>query len=159
MNIIFEGADNSGKSTLAAFIAQRLGRPLIHSGGPPKYPGEMRDRIRNFASLDGVVFDRHPCVSQRMYGRIRKEDSEGIDEDMLIEFYDSRPLFVYCHHRGLSSHQVKDHETLAHVAAVEAHHLRIAEAYDQWAHNRAQVHYRVGDSMHLILNLVKGALA
>lgn len=154
MNIIIEGPDNSGKSTLARYIASHVPRPILFSEGPEKFPGEINDRIRRYERYRNVIFDRHPCVSQPIYGKIRRNTE--VEHELLLRFYDARPLFIYCRGRGLETHVVKDHDTPEHVEAVNRNHEWLCRQYDEWAVQHAHIWYRVGDSMERVLNLVRG---
>jgi adenylate kinase family enzyme len=65
MNIVIEGPDNSGKSTLAREIARCTGKQLISSNGKPQ---DIPARIEAMPmSATDAVFDRHPCVSDLIY--------------------------------------------------------------------------------------------
>lgn len=156
MNIVLEGPDNSGKSTLASFLAAHIRRPIVASEGPDQYPGEINDRIRRYEYFRGVIFDRHPCISQPIYGRYRS--ATEVDQRLIHRFMDSRPLFIYCRGRDLANHVEKKVDTPEHLASVKANHSMICRAYDEWAVQHAHLWYRVGDNMHQLLNLVQGAI-
>lgn len=156
MNIVLEGPDNSGKSTLARYLNARTGRPIILSEGPEKHPGEINERIRRYEGFRGVIFDRHPVVSQPIYGRFRSNTE--VDRELVLRFYDSRPLFIYCRGRSLEGHVEKSHDTSEHMALVNLNHDAMCRHYDEWAKDHAHIWYRVGDSMERIVNLVLGAI-
>src|SRR4051812_3455357 len=93
MQIVLEGPDNAGKSTLAAFLSERLGIPVKHSGGPSKHPGEVNERARAFGADDSdLIYDRHPCVSQNLYQDALQTQGEYVDQRHLDAFYESKPL-------------------------------------------------------------------
>ncbi|OXE37527.1 MAG: hypothetical protein CGW95_01025 [Phenylobacterium zucineum] len=154
MAIIVEGIDNSGKSTLARLIAKRLGLLLVESEGPPKYPGEMNARVERYFSMPGpLLFVRHPCVSQVIYGKLRGEE-DSISADLVREFYNQQHLFIYCDPlgRGLEGHVVKDeHDSPAHLKAIEDKYSNLLAMYRDWAINRAHMFYRIGDSMDRVV--------
>lgn len=157
MNIVFEGPDNSGKSTLARYVANHVKKNIILSEGPDKYPGEINERILRYEQLRGVIFDRHPCVSHPIYSSFRT--ITPIKPELLLRFYDSKPVFIYCRARGLEGHVIKDHiDTADHLESITTNADGIARMYDEWATHHALIWYRVGDSMERILDLVQGYL-
>lgn len=75
MMIIIEGADGAGKSTLVE--AFRLHSPryfwALRSSGPPKDETKVLDALLWFAKRPSefdLVFDRHPAISEFIYGPI-----------------------------------------------------------------------------------------
>jgi thymidylate kinase len=148
MNIVLEGIDNSGKSTLANLLSARLERVVVHSGGPEKYEGEFRSRVLSFLECKAVIFDRHPCVSERIYGPIRERtlltpDLEGL-------FYSTNPLIVYCRpFNRLQGHIVKERDTVQHLEQVKQNYDEILNRYEQWALARAHIIHR-GDALRTI---------
>lgn len=160
MILILEGPDNSGKSTLAAHLSEALAIPITSSEGPEKYPGEINERLRRYHedSRKLMIFDRHPAISQLIYGSFREGGAHGVDPDLVQQLYNRDPLIIYCHGRSLSGHVIKDHDSAAHRASVARYHEEICQQYDAWAAEKAHIHYRVGDSMERVLQLVKGVL-
>jgi len=71
--IVVEGVDNSGKSTLIKALQVVFPeRPVQGSEGPPKYKGEMDERVARYIMQPAnTIYDRHPCVSQPIYGTMR----------------------------------------------------------------------------------------
>ena len=63
MNIILEGPDSTGKSTLARIIAQHVPLSIQPGAGPPQSPEEIIARGKWYLTLDNKIFDRHPCRS------------------------------------------------------------------------------------------------
>lgn len=156
MAIIIEGPDNSGKSTLARIVAKRFGLQLIESEGPPRYPGELIHRIERYNALPRPLFVRHPCVSQPIYSRLRKERSDGIPTDMLTEFYNTNHFFIYCDpgNRGMSGHVEKEGiDTLEHLRAVHENYVDLLIAYRKWALTRADLLFRIGDNIDRVLRV------
>lgn len=147
MNILLEGFDGGGKSTLARYLAEMFNMTVQSSEGPPKYPGEIHDRIARYSKLNNTIFDRHPCVSQVIYGHVRGNTTDMPTADEVQAFYAGRPVLVYCRSLALDGHIVKDHDTPEHLAMVEQNRKIIIDLYDQWALQRANFIYRIGDSM------------
>lgn len=155
MNIIIEGHDNAGKSTLAGEVARALGRKVISSEGPEKYPGELIERVRRYSIEQEVVFDRHPCVSDLIYSEGRGRPSPLTRELADLHLYSKKVLIIYCdpRDRGLSRHIAKDHDTQEHLAMVSEKYQIILNAYREWAIDKAHVVYRIGDDVSRIIRI------
>lgn len=155
--IVVEGADNAGKSTLIqALLTVLPGWAVQGSEGPPKYPGEMNERVRSYLGRDRrVVYDRHPCVSQPIYGQMRSH-KDDIDPLLIKAFYDQRPLFIYCHGRNMVGHQFNEGtDSAEHLAAVENSYAILLDGYTQWAAQHAFLSYRIGDSVSRLVKTVE----
>jgi predicted HAD superfamily Cof-like phosphohydrolase/adenylate kinase family enzyme len=159
MNIILEGHDNSGKSTLALFLAKRLRMTIHSSEGPERYPGEMIERLTRYDALDNVIFDRHPCISEPIYS-ISRGNKCVLPTEVIMDFYSKRKnLFIYCDplNRGLGGHlrkdpaSGKDYDTDDHVNAIVSNYESILHKYRTWAIENAQMVYRVGDDPYDVL--------
>ena len=155
MNIVIEGPDNSGKSTLAKMIASYTGRTIVSSEGPEKFPGEIDQRITRYFGYRDVIFDRHPVVSQAIYCDI--VGTSEVDRSLAMRFYDECPIMVYCVGRPLVGHVRKAHDTDQHLFAITEAHDIVCARYDQWALLNARIIYRVGDRMSDVASLIKGA--
>lgn len=92
--IILEGPDLSGKSTIGNRISSICDIPIHHSGGgPPQGLLDILQRVIN--TSDHVLLDRHPCISEQVYGHIR-----GItlmsDEFMDRILTEQQPTIIFC---------------------------------------------------------------
>lgn len=94
--VIFEGADASGKSTLARKLSRDSGRDLFLAGGKPKDDKQMWEMIgEQKLALDvGKLVDRVSCISQQVY-------REGLfmRDDLVAEtkrFLNDGHVLVYC---------------------------------------------------------------
>lgn len=143
INIVLEGPDASGKSTLAAYLANHLQRTIIPSEGPEKHPGEINERVRRYQIHKGVIFDRHPCVSQPIYGLLA--ENTPIDQELLDEFYSSSPILIYCSGGSFDKHEATEHDTADHLKAVEENYDRLARLYESWAVKHASYNYILGE--------------
>lgn len=162
MHIILEGPDNAGKSTLAMRLATELKRQVIQSEGREKYPGEINERVKRYINdyrTQPSIFDRHPVVSQEIYALVKS--NTPVDNLLSVEFYNSRPLFVYCRAkptRGMVGHVAKAYDEPDYLKTIEDTYPRLVKAYDDWALNHAHFVYRIGDNMVQLSNAIKGAL-
>lgn len=156
MNIVLEGPDNAGKSTLAKLLAMELKKSVYASGGPEKYPGELLLRVEKYRELQNVIFDRHPCVSDIIYGRFRERRSTlaGQHEGL---FYAEPPLMIYCDplDRGMSGHVEKAHDSSEHVGMVHHRYDAILSLYRHWGISRAHIIYRIGDDPQRIVKFCR----
>ncbi len=151
MQIIVEGPDGSGKSTLVKTLASHTGWKVIVGEGPEKEPGEMVTRIKrllkeaiyreNYSGAP-VIYDRHSCVSHPIYSQFTPVTN--IPEIFTDQLYDLKNLIIYCRAPGveLTNHVVKEHDTPEHLEAIEKSHREILQAYDSWALKRAHLIYR-----------------
>ena len=151
MIIVIEGPDGSGKSTLALKLQKALSWPIQPSEGPEKYPGEIETRCQKYLSMDRTLFDRHPCVSQNIYGRYRgRLVTTG-------SFYTSNPFLIYCPGDGLlTGHVVKEHDSPEHLEMLDKHHHSICQDYDRWALARATWIQRKEDPTDRLIEAIKG---
>lgn len=154
MQIVLEGPDNAGKSTLAAFLSERLGIPVKHSGGPSKYPGEVNARALEFnRDTSDLIYDRHPCVSQNVYQDALQAGGEYVEQQHLDAFYAGKPLIIYCKSLGnLDGHRMTDHSSPEYFDQVERNYNALCNLYDLWAVEHANLIYRIGDSMEDVAN-------
>ena len=159
MHIILEGADNSGKSFLAKYLGINLELGVVAGEGPEKWPGEIEERAKRYelAFSSTVIFDRHPCVSQPIYGKLYNKPD--LPSTLLVPFYDAGHLFIYCRHRGLEQHEARpDVDSAEHLKLIHDNHNKICTQYERWALKHAHICYRIGDNMKQVAAMVKGAL-
>lgn len=159
MNIILEGPDNSGKSTLAEVIARVLNWSIVASEGPTRTPQEFNDRATRFLSLDRTIFDRHCIVSEYIYGTMRGH----IMTDPALErmFYAASHVIIYCRPLGapsLEGHVAKPHDLPDHLALIAAKQSQIHQLYDQWALDHANIFYRKGETAMRLVRFLIGEL-
>ncbi|RMH22120.1 MAG: hypothetical protein D6698_01805 [Gammaproteobacteria bacterium] len=141
MNIIIEGPDGSGKSTLARHIAQHVPLTLKRGEGPSRSTEEIIARAWRYLKMDGMLFDRHPCISEPIYGQFRTPPT-AIPQQYIDRLYRSKPLIIYV--RGLAGpHQLKDYDTKEHIGLMQSNEDRIRAAYEDWAPGHATVTYSV----------------
>lgn len=150
MQIILEGVDASGKSTLARALAFGLKRYAYYpSEGPEKYEREILERIKRYETEHRypAIYDRHPIVSHPIYSRTCLWMTD-IPHMMRRDFY-SRPdrLLVYClpTSAGLELHEeVEGIDTDEHLAMIKKEYPRLLADYNEWGLRRAHMIYRCG---------------
>jgi hypothetical protein len=158
MNIILEGPDNAGKSTLAAAISAATGWPIKDKEGRPPTQLLLFEKFRKYEALDGMIIDRHPIVSQSIYGLMRKD--KEVPEEFLENFFDRGDLIIYCRcvQIGLHGHTASDTDTTEHLEMIEADQQRILGTYDNWAAMCADIVYKTWVDLPMVVAMVKAVL-
>jgi hypothetical protein len=158
MNVVIEGPDGSGKSTLASYIASELGWDVIASRGPAKSREEFRSRAVSCLHRVNAVFDRHPCVSERIYGTMRGDMM--LEPDIEEWLYSSRPFIIYYPLPLIGAHHnLKAHDTPEHLELLNVKARDIKRAYDRWAMSRANFIYRRGEPKPPVVHLIRAWFA
>lgn len=159
MNVVIEGLDNSGKSTLARVLSSQLNRQVFSSEGPEKEPGELEKRVQRYSEQTYAIFDRHPCVSDPIYSMARGKPCV-LSQNIVAQFYDTKPLFIYCDPgaKGLGGHIRKEHDSDEHMQAVESHYQSLLHQYKYWAADHSHINWRIGDNIHHLVRMVKAHL-
>lgn len=94
--------DNSGKSQLTEALSTRYSLDVIKRSGPPESPESFKLDTLSFLVLDPVaIFDRHPVISEGIYGPILRnynvfEDSHTKWVWYLDRLIKNEPLLIYC---------------------------------------------------------------
>ena len=97
--IIVEGMDNSGKTKLAEYLAEKFELPHIKS---PKDRTHIIGHTLQLLVLNPeAVMDRFPVISERIYGRFLRNKIAFDGEVATWQFYFEklvrcRPLIFYC---------------------------------------------------------------
>lgn len=158
--VVVEGIDNSGKSTLIQELARQFPQYKVQPGeGPPKEGENINDRIRRYHGYEGNwLFDRHPVVSQPVYGRINPNVQE-VELAQADHLYRLRPLIIYCDplDRGLEEHAARTEEdnhidTPEFLAGLARDYDVMLAEYRSWAIRHAHVIYRIGDGYEVVID-------
>lgn len=131
MAIILEGADNSGKSTLA----QKFGLEVKHPGPRPKtwseenncLEGQLRDCGLN------MVMDRVTCISSQVYTRKLFDKRYMNYLDRMV--YTTGCVVIYCRPPtdvilDMSNHEIKPYDTPKHLKDLAENAESYLKAYD-----------------------------
>lgn len=153
--IVIEGMDNSGKSTLAVAMSKRMKLFIQESEGPPRDADEINARVDRYSTMREMLFVRHPCISNAIYGQVRDEGNP-ITPDRTASFYACKPTLIYCDAgvRGLGAHVEKAHDTEKHLADITNNYNKLLYLYRQWAAEHAHFVYRIGDDMDRLISTI-----
>ena len=98
MNIVIEGCDGTGKSTIAGHLAERFGFYYWHESQPRTFDEYCKMLVSNATSEDpcGVVFDRF-CFGQFVYNapEERKMTPEELAKLVTEVFPQTNTLLLY----------------------------------------------------------------
>lgn len=102
--IIIEGPDGAGKTlTLHNLIGTYAGynpapRACTSIGGP-LVGDELIDYLRKYGCVEGMIYDRHPCISGIVYDAVfAREKHAGAARELQKTFSTilSDAIFIYC---------------------------------------------------------------
>lgn len=139
--VIVEGPDGGGKTTLVDRLSRALGvevheRACTSSDGP--VPELCRWVERDLSGPSGGLYDRHPLISETIYGPIIRghmvEDfgSRRWLRDAMVQFRRKDPFIIFClpAWETVSSNILKTHEpTTSHLRGVLMHGQALYESY------------------------------
>lgn len=158
MNIILEGPDNCGKSTLALAINEATGLPIKSKEGRPKTWPAMLEKIRKYEAIEGHIIDRHPIISQSIYGLLRSDPE--IPSDLMKHFFDRMDLIIYCRClRPLDDHEASPTDTPEHLDMIQDKYWKVVNTYDNWAAICANIIYTQYAQLPMVVAMVKAVLA
>lgn len=153
--IIIEGVDNSGKSSLARYLASYLNCSIKESEGPPRDPAEFDARIRKYDAMKpNTIVVRHPIISESIYCLLR-DGQDIIDPAHRQRLAEKKPLVIYCDplDRGMADHVVKDHDSPEHLERLTDRYTTLLGAYRSWAYRSAHLIYRIGDDKNRVARM------
>jgi len=159
MNIILEGVDASGKSTLAKELSRLTGQRVIPSSGPEKEPGEIIKRLSVYATYGHAILDRHPAFSHPIYSQFTPWMSD-IPQSLIDDVLTGPNLIVYCQPtpEGFGRHVEGEHDSAEHVAMVSKHYDKFLADYNEWGLRRAHMLYRCGEQFDETVARIVNAL-
>ncbi len=157
-NIIIEGPDNTGKSTLADYLSEHLGLGVIASGGPPTGQDDLALRMKMQPLITNAIFDRHCAVSQYIYNPHRKDPlTLGAEFNAFFEkTHNDGHYMIYCrpNPNTKTQHQLKPHDTPEHLESLAKNKDAIEKSYTDWAHAYADYGYVMGDDPRSVLEAI-----
>ena len=167
MMVVIEGSDGSGKSTLTNDLITQLSNDglkvaLKLTEGPEKYPAEILERIKRYdkeylsSPQHITIYDRHPVVSQNIYGPLvgyKTIISYSLTKSLL---YNRRPYIIYCRDTRFSlDNQVQEWDTMEFKTLIFKNQSKLKALYDIWALEYANMIYKISDPIGSITELLK----
>ena len=159
MNIVLEGPDNAGKTTLANAIAEEIGWPIKPKEGKPDTFEQTLQKIRFYLSLDRLIIDRHPMITQLIYGQVLRDDPQP-SRDLMERFLYQRPIIIYCRclKLRLKGHEASPTDTKEHLRLLDDKYEKIVDLYDEIMIRFASIIYTDWDQLPRVVAMVKGAI-
>lgn len=137
MAIILEGFDNSGKSTLANFLSDKLKMPIYHPGGPPADEEAASEYIAEQLELasKSVIIDRVTSISRQCYEPDKLFNVE-LSNALKTLLNQPRAILVYCRPpdsvlHDWKGHETKDYDSTDHIEYIMENSNRIINNYDR----------------------------
>ncbi len=132
--IIVEGTDNSGKTTVAKELASQSHGVYINSKHRPPpsvtYLLEYQEILGQISRFTSVVTDRHPAISESVYGPIiRGSCSLRTEREVNFCLEEAAAIVYCCPPADLVLASLPEREQMAGVAE---NILALREAYDQF---------------------------
>lgn len=158
MNIVLEGPDGGGKSTLARCIQTQLGYSIHASEGPIRSEVDMVGRFATFTLKKNTIFDRIAMISEPIYGPLLQRRTCNESEMRVIrEFYDMKPLIIYCRptqRHTLTNHNPNSRDTKEYLRTLQRLHPTICIKYDLWAIVARPIRYEIGDDIDRLISFL-----
>jgi GTPase SAR1 family protein len=135
MLIILEGADGSGKTSLANRIRKEVDEYMLflRSNGAPQHVGQLADVIGWVAEIPykiPVIQDRNPVISEYIYGPIiRGKCMHGLNLDQMVRMFRTS-MIIYC--RPSYSALAAGMRQEVQMEGVALNHKEIVKAYDEF---------------------------
>jgi|SaaInlV_100m_DNA_6_1039743.scaffolds.fasta_scaffold00336_29 hypothetical protein len=147
MAIILEGFDNSGKSTLANYLSEKLKMPIYHPGGPPKDDEAAFKCLLEQQQLASkpVIIDRVTSISRQCYEPDTLNSHElCVALDKLLS--SKRVILVYCRPpnsvlHDWKGHETKDYDSTDHIEFIMDQADSIINNYDKLMTQFAHISY------------------
>lgn len=136
--IVVEGPDGAGKSTLAQRLSKEMGRPLLHTGGPPASKELLLMKLEKIdAAQNNVILDRTPHISDPIYAKAEGRPLFLPVSSLHTRLQELNPIIIYCRlksPREMYKHMYKgmdkEHKPQKHFAVVAENYLGIVQDYD-----------------------------
>lgn len=168
LNIILEGADNSGKTTLANALRENSSLTYFHPGGPPGSKEnelacmvEQREVLYN--GISSVVMDRCTAISQQVYAP--ETVMNQVRKAWLTDVLATGTLLVYCRPgtdwlMSFEHFTWRDGESEEHKKLILEKQHTFIERYDAVMHGLPHIGYDYrNEDAPVVLKHLKQALA
>lgn len=99
--IVVEGADGAGKSTLVARLARAHGLKPTHTGGPIYSRGELLKKMYLVEQGAEQLLDRTPHISNLIYASAEGRDTFLSLDECLARLRVWDPIIIYCYDEDL----------------------------------------------------------
>ena len=131
--IIVTGMDNTGKTTLAAQLGNRMKMEVIKSPGPIECELQ-RNWVKNQLELiPEVIFERFPLFEEVIYGTVLRNHSVfELDGPLFKQLHDKQPLIVYTRPSNKDIFNFGDREQMKGVIERKK---ELLAAYDELMYN------------------------
>lgn len=134
--IIVEGPDLSGKSTVSILAQVITGLSSYHAGAPPKTPIEACARVYSYPYDE--ILDRHFCISEQIYGPLLRGKTllqtewmvEHLLKDSYTVLYCRLPLDYLTEQIHYLNKSKKEYKSKFHVKQVIEQYTEIHQQYD-----------------------------
>lgn len=161
MNVIIEGADGTGKSTLAGVLSNALRMPVVPRTPKPKNSRELVAKYKRHLEIENAIHDRHPVITEFIYARVLR-GIDRRDDPFWYHAWNSlmiqRPVIILCRLDYFDRHKVKRDENAGHVDQVEHHYKKIVGAYDLWALHHAHILYNSSNDIEHLISMIRGVV-
>ena len=111
IGIILEGADQSGKSTLAQKLSDLTGHSVLHFDPPKKGTTDFYAEYTNFLNMGGrPIVDRN-YMSEMVYGKLFRGGSGVTDivkKQIETTLWNQNYVLVLCHRRNFNFEERKE---------------------------------------------------
>lgn len=155
-NVIIEGPDGTGKSTLARFLGHQLRMNIQESEGAPVTVDELTDRVGRYNLFTNTIFVRHPLISNPIYDQLRMlGDKQTVGTPKLPL---PRAITIYARPRDTvlpHNHLPNQHDSDVHLSLIDRYYPQLCAMYDKWGKAYADLHYVIGDNVNRIANTIR----
>jgi hypothetical protein len=167
--IVLEGCDGTGKSNLAAKLAEELDVPLheractSERGPVPRLMDWAYDDVCTMSEQPFSIYDRHPLISEYVYGPIVRSKLpvgfNGNTAHNLIRMMAKQVLVVWCQppiEVVRENLRMPPNRTSNQMAGVIEHHARIYNTYttmrQYWPGDSMIYDYTKPDALDWVIN-------
>ena len=128
-SIVLEGFDGAGKSTLAKFLANAFGLPIVSAGPPAKNDAHAIDCCYDqlCAAETGAILDRITPISRICYQQDVSFEHQSVLHKFLTEIY-GLSVIIWCR-PSVYTHERSEYDTDEHILDIENRESHIKANY------------------------------